>query len=79
MATIPSFNTSSAVSEHPPVVDDKASSDLETPSLQNDMKIIKSGAAQDFDGLDDHENPLLWPVWKKVYHTTMVGLLCFTM
>jgi hypothetical protein len=82
MATDPSFNTStsSAVLEYPLVVEFKASSsDLETHSHQNDKTIIKIGSAQDFCGPDDLEDPLNWPVWKKVYHTTMVGLLCFTM
>jgi hypothetical protein len=79
MATQTFPNTFSAPLEHPPVVERKASSDLETQSHQNDMNIIKIGAAQEFDGPDDPDDPLNWPAWKKVYHTTMVGLLGFTM
>ena len=80
MGTIPSLKTSSAVSEHPPAWDDTVSSDSETQSSHlDDVKMIKIGAAEDFDGPDDHDDPLIWPVWKKVYHTTMVSLLCLTM
>ncbi len=30
--------------------------------------------AQDWTGPDDPENPLNWPMWQRVYHTTVPGL-----
>lgn len=35
--------------------------------------------AQDWDGEDDPDNPLNWPVLKKIYHTSIPALQCFTM
>lgn len=35
--------------------------------------------AQDWDGPDDPENPLNWPLLKKMYHTLIPALQCFTM
>lgn len=78
MATGSSSTTSSA-SERPQVDEEKLSSDLEIPQNRNDIPFTKIRTAQDWDGPDDPENPMNWPVWKKVYHTTMVGFLCFTM
>lgn len=34
--------------------------------------------AQDWTGPDDPENPWNWPLWKRIYHTTVVGMFCFT-
>ncbi|KAK5236829.1 hypothetical protein LTR47_002007 [Exophiala xenobiotica] len=34
--------------------------------------------AQDWDGVDDPDNPLNWPTAKKIYHTSIPALQCFT-
>ena len=34
--------------------------------------------AQDWTGPEDLENPHNWPLWKKCYHTALVGVFCFT-
>ena len=34
--------------------------------------------AQDWTGPDDPENPHNWPLWKRIYHTALVGVFCFT-
>ena len=34
--------------------------------------------AQDWTGPDDPENPHNWPLWKRLYHTALVGIFCFT-
>lgn len=72
-------SSTSSVSEHLHADEEKVLSDFETQQNQNNMPVSKVRTAQDWDGIDDPENPLNWPVWKKVYHITMVGLLCFTM
>jgi hypothetical protein len=38
----------------------------------------KTVTAQDWTGPDDAENPWNWPLWKRLYHTALVGLFCFT-
>jgi hypothetical protein len=70
---------SSSASEHLEVDDEKDIEGLETQQNHNAMPITKTRTAQDWDGPNDPEDPLNWPVWKKVYHTAMVGFLCFTM
>ena len=35
--------------------------------------------AQDWEGPDDPDNPLNWPTSKKIYHTVIPALQCFTM
>ena len=62
-----------------PKISEKIASNSDTPQNQTDMLVAKIQTAQDWDGPDDPEDPLNWPIWKKVYHTAMVGFLCFTM
>ncbi|KAL9134445.1 MAG: hypothetical protein Q9175_004370 [Cornicularia normoerica] len=37
----------------------------------------KTVTAQDWTGPDDPENPLNWPLWQRIYHTTVPGLFGF--
>ncbi len=37
----------------------------------------KTVTAQDWTGPDDPENPMNWPLWQRVYHTTVPGLFGF--
>ena len=38
----------------------------------------RTPTAQDWTGPDDPENPHNWPLWKRLYHTALVGVFCFT-
>ena len=40
-------------------------------------KLQKTVTAQDWIGPDDPENPVNWPLWQRVYHTTVPGLFGF--
>lgn len=40
-------------------------------------QITKTPTAQDWDGPNDPENPLNWPLSRKIYQTASVGFLCF--
>ena len=40
--------------------------------------VIRVKTAQDWDGPEDPENPQNWPLWTKIYHTFIVGLMAFT-
>ena len=37
----------------------------------------RTATAQDWTGPDDPGNPINWPLWQKVYHTTIPGLFGF--
>ena len=37
----------------------------------------KTVTAQDWTGPNDPENPLNWPLWQRIYHTTVPGLFGF--
>ena len=41
------------------------------------MDLQKTVTAQDWTGPHDPENPLNWPLWQRVYHTTVPGLFGF--
>ena len=45
------------------------------PQVENALE--RTVAAQDWTGPDDPENPMNWPLWKKVYHTIIPGLFAF--
>jgi hypothetical protein len=77
--TMDTFPQSLEGSEHARGDDEKTLEGLEAQNNHGATFISKVRTAQDWEGPDDPENPLNWPIWKKVYHTTMVGLLCFTM
>jgi hypothetical protein len=59
--------------------EEKANAALQGSPDENEKPIVDKQSSQDWDGPDDPGNPLNWSPWKKVYHTTMVGFLCFTM
>lgn len=67
------------VSESPEGDEEKVLAELQIQKTQNDVPVTRVRTAQEWEGADDPENPLNWPAWKKVYHITMVGFLCFTM
>ncbi len=54
-------------------------------AAQEDKFALRDGAnglqktvtAQDWTGPDDPENPMNWPLWQRVYHTTASGLVAF--
>ncbi len=39
--------------------------------------LSRTATAQDWTGPDDPENPLNWPMWQRVYHTTVPALFGF--
>lgn len=45
---------------------------------KNQHELSKNVTAQDWTGPDDPENPLNWPIWQRVYHTTVPALFGFT-
>ena len=48
------------------------------PASQNRAYgLHKTVTAQDWTGPDDPENPINWPLWQRVYHTTVPGLFAF--
>jgi len=61
--------------------------DLEKTASKASQRTQRSGRAdprtptvvQDWDGVDDPDNPLNWPTAKKIYHTLIPALQCFTM
>ncbi|OAP65326.1 hypothetical protein AYL99_01298 [Fonsecaea erecta] len=59
--------------------------DLEKTTTKASQRTSRSGhsnhvptTAQDWDGEDDPDNPLNWPVLIKIYHTLVPALQCFT-
>ena len=60
--------------------------DLEKTTTKASQRTSRSGrsnhvpaTAQDWDGEDDPDNPLNWPLPVKIYHTLVPALQCFTM
>ena len=51
----------------------------ERQQSRDSRPLQKAVTAQDWTGPDDPENPMNWPLLKKIYHTSIPGLLCFTM
>ena len=47
----------------------------EAPEKPNTLQ--RTVTAQDWTGPDDPENPRNWPMWQRVYHTTVPALFCF--
>lgn len=47
------------------------------PSSHNADALHKTVTAQDWNGPDDPGNPVNWPLWQRVYHTTIPGLFGF--
>lgn len=81
-------NSVSSSEDSPAVPERPIETDLEKATTQHTQRTTTSRAgdpvqrvttAQDWTGPDDPENPFNWPLFKKVYHTTMVGFQCFTM
>ena len=46
----------------------------EAPEKPNTLQ--RTVTAQDWTGPDDPENPRNWPMWQRVYHTTVPALFC---
>lgn len=46
-----------------------------TPGKENKLK--RAVTAQDWTGPDDPENPFNWPLWQRVYHTTVPAVFGF--
>ncbi|OAL34858.1 hypothetical protein AYO20_05818 [Fonsecaea nubica] len=78
-------DSSSAHSLPVPVV--RPEPDLEKTTSKASHRTSKSGrsnpdhvpaTAQDWDGEDDPDNPLNWPLPIKIYHTLVPALQCFT-
>ena len=67
------------VPESPRIGDKKVLPELETQPSQTYVPAARLLQAHDWQGSDDPEDPLNRPLWKKVYRTTMAGLLCLTM
>ena len=45
------------------------------PDLPDRKEVLqRTVTAQDWTGPDDPENPLNWPLWQRIYHTTVPGL-----
>ena len=79
-------DASSASSEVESPVIASTQGDLEKTASQATQKSSKAGTpaqriatAQDWNGKDDPDNPLNWPMRWKVYTVIMVGMQCFTM
>lgn len=53
---------------------DAAEKGLEIPPSKG---LQGTATAQDWTGPDDPENPTNWPLWQKVYHTTIPGVFGF--
>ena len=47
----------------------------EVPHQPNTLQ--RTVTAQDWTGPEDPENPRNWPMWKRVYHTSVPATLCF--
>jgi len=48
----------------------------DSPRSRRPDKVIRT--AEDWDGPDDPDNPLNWPTPKKIFHTLIPALQCFT-
>jgi len=58
---------------------EKSTSHATQHSAVSGHPVQKTVTAQDWTGPDDPENPMNWPIWKKVYHVAIPALQCFTM
>lgn len=58
---------------------EKSTSHATQHSVQHGHPVQKLVTAQDWTGPDDPENPMNWPIGKKVYHVLIPALQCFTM
>ena len=47
------------------------------PSDRFPSGLTKTTTAQDWNGPDDPENPMNWPLWQRIYHTTVPALFGF--
>jgi hypothetical protein len=67
---------------HPDQLDESRDVEKITTSNTNHSKhgspAQRAVTAQDWTGPDDPENPWNWPLWKRLYHTALVGVFCFT-
>ena len=50
-----------------------------TQHSRDGQPVTRAPTAQDWTGPDDPENPINWPMSKRVYHTIIPGLFAFTM
>lgn len=50
---------------------------LERIESNKENQITKTVTAQDWNGPDDPENPIKWPLWDRVYHTSVPALFGF--
>jgi len=74
--TLPTRLTGSDAAEHGM---EKTPSRATDQSRAGGQPVHRIQTAQDWTGPDDPENPLNWPVPKKIYHTLIPALQCFTM
>ena len=50
----------------------------EEPRISDKEDVLqRTVTAQDWTGPDDPENPLNWPFWQRIYHTTVPSLFAF--
>lgn len=50
----------------------------EQPGISDKEDMLQRAVtAQDWTGPDDPENPLNWPLWQRIYHTTVPSLFAF--
>ena len=82
MATQSDSDSTLSLSSHPDQLDETR--DIEKIATSNAQQ-SKHGSpaqravtAQDWTGPDDPEDPHNWPLWKRIYHTALVGVFCFT-
>lgn len=47
------------------------------PSNEKLPNVKRILTAQDWNGPDDPENPMNWPMWQRIYHTTIPALMGF--
>ena len=74
-ADVQTSRASEETSEHGDVSD--AEKGLESAPESRPDGLKKTVTAQDWTGPDDPENPLNWPLWQRVYHTTVPALFGF--
>lgn len=48
-----------------------------TPSEEKLPSATRIATAQDWNGPNDPENPINWPLWQRIYHTTVPALMGF--
>jgi hypothetical protein len=81
MATL-SDSDSTISGSHPDQLDEARDIEQIATSATNRSKhgspAQRAVTAQDWTGPNDPENPWNWPLWKRLYHTALVGVFCFT-